>query len=178
MNFTSARPKVNEAWTTSLYLSPPISDVTRLSPTKIDRGAELALYFGWIGPPRFGRNGEPGADRTLRLRVTRPEFPQGLAGDHLHGERLLCHQFGDMAIMTAMRPTVRSLAHTFDATLHGVTQQTVAGESGAIHSCQVSLDRARSPESPQARRSAPVALSCGANSRSRPQALDRNTRSV
>ena len=34
MNFTSKRPKENDTWTTSRYLLPPRSKMTRLSPTK------------------------------------------------------------------------------------------------------------------------------------------------
>jgi hypothetical protein len=34
MNFMSTRANVNETWTTSLYLFPPRSNMTRMSPTK------------------------------------------------------------------------------------------------------------------------------------------------
>jgi hypothetical protein len=48
---------------------------------------------------------------------------------------LVWHQLG-----CTVAQTVRSFAHTFDATLHGVTQEAVPGESGAIYACQVLLD--------------------------------------
>jgi hypothetical protein len=44
---------------------------------------------------RIGRNREPRADRTLSLRVTRPEFLQGPAGNHLHTRSYHVTNFGD-----------------------------------------------------------------------------------
>ena len=62
---------------------------------EIDGAAELPLYLGWIGPLCLGGNREPGTDRSLRMRVTRPEFLQRPTGDHLHREVISCHQSGD-----------------------------------------------------------------------------------
>jgi hypothetical protein len=41
---------------------------------EIDVAAELPLYLGWTRPLCFGGNREPRPDRSLRMRVTRPEF--------------------------------------------------------------------------------------------------------
>src|SRR5947199_10268046 len=41
---------------------------------EIDGTAELPLDLGWIIPLCFGGNREPGTDRSLRMRVTRPEL--------------------------------------------------------------------------------------------------------
>jgi hypothetical protein len=62
---------------------------------EVDRAAELPLYFGGICLLCFGGNREPGPDRRLRMRVTRPEFPQRPTGDHLHSEIISRHQTGD-----------------------------------------------------------------------------------
>src|SRR5439155_19313167 len=62
---------------------------------EIDGTAELPLDLGWIIPLCFGGNREPGTDRSLRMRVTRPELLQRPTGDHLHREIIPCHQSGD-----------------------------------------------------------------------------------
>jgi hypothetical protein len=51
---------------------------------EIDGVAELPFDLVWVRPARPGRNCEPGADWTFGLRVTRPEFFQSPARDHLH----------------------------------------------------------------------------------------------
>jgi hypothetical protein len=46
--------------------------------------AELPLDVVGIPPAAFVCNGEPGANRTLSLRMTFPELLECAAGDHLH----------------------------------------------------------------------------------------------
>ena len=62
---------------------------------EVDGATKLSLYLGGIRPTRFRCNGHPCTYRTLSMRVTRPKFPQGPAGDHLHVEIISCHHSGD-----------------------------------------------------------------------------------
>src|SRR5258708_3267608 len=62
---------------------------------EIDSATELPLYLGRICPMRFRCNRNPRTDRALSMRVTRPEFPQRSTSDHLHGEIISCHHYGD-----------------------------------------------------------------------------------
>ena len=70
---------------------------------EIDSATELPLYFGRIGPMRFGGNSKPSTDRALSAWVTRPEFLESPTGCHLHEEEIACHQFGDKVVMIAPR---------------------------------------------------------------------------
>jgi hypothetical protein len=56
---------------------------------EVDSRTELPLDFGWICPMRFSDGGEPGPDRTLGVRVTRPEQLECPPGDHLQQSYLV-----------------------------------------------------------------------------------------
>jgi hypothetical protein len=62
---------------------------------EIDRGSELPPNVIRIAPTALACHGEPGANGSLGLRMTLPEFLQCASGDHLHMPRLARHQFGD-----------------------------------------------------------------------------------
>jgi hypothetical protein len=71
---------------------------------EIDGASELPFDFGGISPSRSGGNREPGPDRSFRMRVTRPEFPQRPTGDHLHCKIISCHHSGDKLGQQACSP--------------------------------------------------------------------------
>src|ERR1041384_517549 len=80
-----------------VFIAPKIEDDPVVA-HEIDGTAELPLYLGWISPSCPGGNREPGTDRSLDMRVTRPELLQRPTGDHLHGEIISCHRFGDKLV--------------------------------------------------------------------------------
>src|SRR5262245_160046 len=91
MNFTSTRPK---AYDQPIFVAAEIKDNSVVA-DEIDGTAELPLYFGRVGPMRLGCNREPRPNWAFGMRVTRPKLSQSAKGDHLHGETVSCHQFGD-----------------------------------------------------------------------------------
>ena len=95
MNFTSKRSNVNDTSTTNRYLLPPRSKMTRLSATKSTVPPNCRVMSARFAPRALAALATQGADRALGMRVTHPEFPQRPTGDHLHGEFISCHHYGD-----------------------------------------------------------------------------------
>src|SRR6266436_7338519 len=93
---------------------------------EVDGAAKLPLYLGRICPTRFRCSRHPGTDRAFGMRVTRPEFPQRPAGDHLHDEIISCHHFGDKRICG------RSGADAPDSCPRGVAQYRTGSALGAL----------------------------------------------
>src|SRR5262245_28438122 len=103
MNFTSMRPKAYDTWTTSRYLLPPRSKMTRLSPTKSTVLPNCCFFSAGLAQRALASMANHAPDRTLGMRLTRPEFFQSPKGNHLHREAIACHQSGDnpLAVMVA-----------------------------------------------------------------------------
>jgi hypothetical protein len=78
----------------AIFVAPKIKDDPIVT-DEIYGNAELSFDLRWVRPSGGGCNCEPGPDRTLSLRVAGPEFFERPTGDHLHCQRVSCHQIGD-----------------------------------------------------------------------------------